>query len=436
MPQVNKVCPQSSAHRDRLLIEQVIIIGAGPAGLAAALRLHDVNNIPVVVYELREQPSNLGGAVNIPANGLRLLDRLGVYERLLKGGSITPLIVVHSVSGNELGSLDHIAKIKAKTGYEQIRIKRTVLIDALLSAVHARGIPVHFNKRLVDINEYSDAGVTATFSDGSSDTADLLLGCDGIHSAVRKLHVDPGVAPEYSGVSSMSSIISVPTDLAGLHATFTSQGVVVVVPCTDTLENKELFWFLTRHIPVPGSADKRDGWNEHREKEVAGFKTILQDIIRDIGGSWGSFLRDLVAKTDTVNFYPNYRLPQGGVWHTSRCVLLGDAAHAMQPHVGQGVSMALEDIFLLCRLLEKKSIPLEECLRRLETTRRPRVEYMASQAADNGNRARQKGPWQMALTEWRMWAWLWANRWFNLGSWAVREEDWLYDIDTVDIDAL
>ncbi|EYE98750.1 salicylate hydroxylase [Aspergillus ruber CBS 135680] len=414
-------------------INKVVIIGAGPAGLAAALRLHDINNISVTIYEIREQPTHLGGAINIPANGLRLIDRLGVYESLLKGGSIIPQLVVHSINGNELGRLDYIAKIKAKTGYEFIRIKRTVVVDALLSEVQNRGIPIHFNKSLVAVDENAKTGATITFSDGSSDTADLLLGCDGIHSAVRKLHVDPKIRPEYSGVSSMSSIVPMPTELAGMHTTFTSQGSVVVVPCAENSQEKSLFWFLTRHIPEPDTADKRDGWNEHREKEVAGFKNTLEEVTSEVGGDWGSFLRAVVSKTDTVNFYPIYRLPHGGVWHTSRCVLIGDAAHAMQPHVGQGVSMALEDVFLLSRLLKKES-SLQESLRQFETVRRPRIEEFASQAANNGNRARQKGPWQMAITEWGMWAWFRARRVFSSWSWGFREEEWTYDIDRVDID--
>lgn len=117
-----------------------------PAGLAAALRLHTANSIAVVVYETREQPTTLGGAVSIPANGLRFLHRLGVYEPLRRGGSVTPEIIVHSTSGNELGRLDLASDSKAAKGYELLCIKRTVLMDALVTAAHAQNIPIHFGK--------------------------------------------------------------------------------------------------------------------------------------------------------------------------------------------------------------------------------------------------------------------------------------------------
>ena len=388
-----------------------------------------------MVYEIREQPTTLGGAVFIPANGLRLLDRLGVYETLREGGSITSEMIFHSTNGSELGRLDIASNIKARTGYGHMRIKRTVLMDALLSAAHVRGIPIHFGKRLATITEDTGgADATVTFSDRSSDTADLVLGCDGIHSAVRSLHVDPRVVPEYSGISSVASIIPMSTELAGLHMTFNPEGVIAVVPCTDSAEEKELFWFLSREITPPDLEDTRDGWNEHGRKEVAAFKTTVLDILHDIGGSWGSFLRRIINSTETVNFYPIYRLPRGGIWHTRRCVLLGDAAHAMQPHAGQGVSMALEDVFLFSRLLKRESAPLEECLCGFEQLRRPRVEDMADRAANNGQRVRRKEPWQMTLMEWGIWAWLWASRWSKSFSWGVRDEDVVYDIEAVDLD--
>lgn len=78
----------------------------------------------------------------------------------------------------------------------------------------------------------------------------------------------------------------------------------MVLPCTDDLDNKELFWFLTCHITPPNSTTTRDGWNEHRQKEVTSFKTNVLDLLHHVGGFRGSFLRDAVSSTQSVNFYP------------------------------------------------------------------------------------------------------------------------------------
>lgn len=121
----------------------------------------------------------------------------------------------------------------------------------------------------------------------------------------------------------MVSIVPMSTDLVRLHMTFNPEGAIPILPCTDNTEEKELFWFLSREITPPDSKDTRNGWNEHGRKEVAAFKTTIFDILHKIDGFWGSLLRRIINSTETVNFYPIYRLTRGGIWHTRRCVLLG-----------------------------------------------------------------------------------------------------------------
>lgn len=439
---------------------KAIVIGAGPAGLATALHLHKTHNTQVTVYEIRTAPTTLGGAISIPANGLRLLDRLGVYKDIRAGGSITPEIIFHSTHGGLLGRLDLVSGIRQRTGYEYMRVKRTVLMDAMLKAVEAAGsgIEVRFGEKVVAITENHDnddddggESVTARFESGHVDTADLLVGCDGIHSAVRSLYVDPdGAPPEYSGVASMSSIVQMDTELEGLNFTLTARGSMAVLPCVDTpgtttntaaaAASKELFWFITRHIPAPSNAaDARDGWTEHGKKEVDGFKDTARTFIQDVQGDWGSFLRQVILSTHSVNFYPIYRLPRDDdnsrPWHRGRCVLVGDAAHAMSPHVGQGVSMALEDVFLLVRALGSvnSSSSLEDMLGRFECIRKPRVAKMAEKAASNARASKVKGPWEMMVTEWLLWAWSWKSWFFKALFLGLEEDDVAYDIDEVDL---
>ncbi|KAJ5716917.1 hypothetical protein N7488_002563 [Penicillium malachiteum] len=382
-------------HSEIKMIKKAIIIGAGPAGLAAALRLKKANGIECTVYEIRKKPATIGGAVNIPPNGVRLFNELGFC--------------------------------KDATGFGVWRVLRADIIEVLLVAVQHEGIPVVFGKTLTEVLETPET-VKVTFDDGTEDSADILLGCDGIQSSVRKLYVDPVIEPEYSGVSNMfailpsAALVAPSTAKPAIQMTFTSDGLFSVVPCTAS--GDQLYWFYSRRIEMPGDEDSRDGWETFGQKAVEELKTGMFDALKDVTGQWGDAIRGLISETDTIKFYPIYKMSPSCRWSTGRCTLLGDAAHAMQPHLGQGTSMALENVFLLSRLLESGPAQLDESFRRYEEIRRPRVEKISQSAAQSGN-LRGKVDTSMPQTREEALAAQWRN-----GS---RLTDYIYNILEVEL---
>ncbi|KAM0425807.1 hypothetical protein ACHAPT_009058 [Fusarium lateritium] len=412
---------------------KAIIIGGGPAGLAAALRLHQKTNILCTVYELRPEPTTLGGAIGIPPNGLRLLDRLGVLDKLQKRGSNHSNLAMHSINGSMLGQQDLIGAARDITGFGYLRIKRTELQKVMTDAIDKAAIPIHYNKQLTSIKDTAE-GVEVTFSDGTVDTGDLLLGCDGIHSSVRRLHVDPEQTPEYTGMAGLGALVpasklSEParSQIKGMNITMTQEGMLLAMTCTAS--DDEFFWAFSKEVPLPDSGDARDGWEVRRKEEVDGFKSTLLDILKNAGGEWGNIMKQLVNNTSVVKFYPTYKLPLGRPWNKGRCLLLGDAAHAMPPHAGQGVSMALEDVFLLSRLLENQTQPLQETLNKFTKIRRPRVDELASRSVENGSIRRKTGPWGLWVKEMGLWMYMrgfWA---FGMNRWGSATEQMVYDID-------
>jgi 2-polyprenyl-6-methoxyphenol hydroxylase-like FAD-dependent oxidoreductase len=181
----------------------------------------------------------------------------------------------------------------------------------------------------------TDTSVAVTFFDGSTDSGDILLGCDGIHSAVRSLLIDPDAKPEYSGSANMFGLLPVfmqelEIDPA-LQATIIPHGLIAVSPYTAKADH--LYWFFSRSVPVPESGS-RDGWETVSKHEVDGFKQTLLDVLTDATGDWDGKLRKIICDTGWVKFYPIYKLPRNCKWFSKRSLLLGDAAHAMQPHIG------------------------------------------------------------------------------------------------------
>ncbi|KAJ6437417.1 salicylate hydroxylase [Purpureocillium lavendulum] len=421
-------------------MEKAIIIGGGPAGLSTALRLHQTTNISCAIYELRPEPTTLGGAIGIFSNGMRLLHRLGLHDDLLARGSSHSCFVLRSMQGGVLGEQDMASTARKTTGFGYLRIKRTDLLDVLLEAIAKARIPVHYGKRLTAIEDHAD-GVTVTFSDGTTDTGDVLLGCDGIHSYVRKLYVDPDQNPVYSGFAGIGSIIPIAalgssaataSNVRGITATLTQEGAFGAMSCSAA--DDELLWGFSKEVPVPESGDTRDGWEVQNKAEVARFKESMLTLLEGARGDWGDTMRKIVQATDVVKSYPIFKLPLGGAWSRGRCLLLGDAAHAMPPHAGQGVSMALEDAFLAVRLLKDlkdhpQGQPLDAVFATYDRIRRPRVDEIAKKAASNADVRKKTGPVGLYIKEWVIWAYMWVAWAFGLQSIGVDQRHLVYDID-------
>ncbi|KAJ6028136.1 hypothetical protein N7540_003712 [Penicillium herquei] len=409
------------------MIKKAIIIGAGPAGLAAALRLKKKNGIDCIVYEIRKKPATIGGAVNIPPNGVRLFNELGLYDALNARASSASLMTIAPTDKTPLFEYDIGEACRDATGFGVWRVLRSDIIEVLIAAAQHEGIPVVFGKTLTEVLETQET-VKVTFNDGTEDSADILLGCDGIHSSVRKLHVDPLIEPEYSGVSNMfailpsTALVTPPPAKPAIQMTFTSDGLFSVVPCTAS--GDQLYWFYSRKIEMPKDEGSRDGWEAFGQKAVQDLKTGMFDALKNVTGEWGDAIRGLISATETVKFYPIYKMAPSCRWSTGRCLLLGDAAHAMQPHLGQGTSMALEDVFLLSRLLESRPAQLDESFRRYEEIRRPRVEKISQSAAHSGNLRAKLDP-NMSQTREETLAAQWRN-----GS---RLTDYLYNILEVEL---
>jgi 2-polyprenyl-6-methoxyphenol hydroxylase-like FAD-dependent oxidoreductase len=158
----------------------VAIIGSGLAGLSLALALHQ-QNIPCTVYESRSSPLNIGGAVMLSPNALKVLDALEVYDRVRTKGFNFELLEYRDVAGNLQETYEFGGK--EKYGYPGLRIYRHQLISELLAMLGEKGVPIVFGKKFTKVISETEKEVTWEWADGTSQSADILVGADGIHSS-------------------------------------------------------------------------------------------------------------------------------------------------------------------------------------------------------------------------------------------------------------
>lgn len=202
--------------------------------------------------------------------------------------------------------------------------------------------------------------VRVSFADGSASDYDLVVGADGINSAVRRLAVSP-VPPQYADTVSWRSVI--PARLPGTDHLMIFTG-------------ERRFFGL---VPVDdGSTYGFAGLDGDRfDDPPAGRLERLRQRFEGFGGPVPAYLAAL-RHDDQIHFGP-IEWVELSRWHAGRVVLIGDAAHAAPPHMGEGGAMAIEDAIVLAELLQGADT-VEHALDHYETRRRPRIDWVQQQS--------------------------------------------------------
>lgn len=189
----------------------ITILGGGIAGLTTALSLTKFApaNYPlplITIYEIRPQPATIGGAVNLTPNALRLLSHLGALLEIRSSnfGAECPAIEVFDIySGIKIAESSFRGPDGKGLGtppLTALRITRGEALKGVLAAISKHpNITLTCGMKTTKIRE-TGTDVSLTFADGTSSTSDILIGCDGIHSVTRLMHVEPSRTATYSGI--------------------------------------------------------------------------------------------------------------------------------------------------------------------------------------------------------------------------------------------
>jgi salicylate hydroxylase len=355
-----------SAANDR----RIAIVGAGIGGLtlAIALRQYDIS---ADIYEQTAELREVGAAVALSANGTRFFEQFGLGPQLAAhGAEVSHLIFRDGRSGRLVGKHAVGPAYRQRFGAPYVGIHRADL-QAVLSGAAGRE-RIHLSKRLVDIDD-SGARAVLRFDDGSATEADLVVGADGARSLVRRwmLGYDD---PLYSGCSGFRGIVPMDTvpslpDPMGLQFWMGPGGHLLHYPMGNGYVN---FLLVERH-PTP--------W-PHRDWMVAG---VEGEQLRHFA-EWHPAVVEMITAKPISNRWGLFHRPPLGRWTKGRVTLLGDAAHQLAPHHGQGANQSIEDAIVLAACLgEAGSGPLAAPLERYERLRRGRtrkVQYASISAVD------------------------------------------------------
>lgn len=362
----------------------ILVIGGGIAGCATALFLAKAGFRPQV-FEAYPDIRGIGGGLQIAPNGLAVLEVLGLAETLSARGTVCERAEFRDSRGRRLGGL---ANRPPANGHPPVMMARASLQEALHDAALAAGIPVVHGKRLAGYEEAGNA-IIARFEDGTTARGDLLVGADGLHSRVRRVLLPDGPEPTYTGLTGTGGWVP-PATLAragltdaGAMTLFFGAGAFVGCAAAEQAGAPAGMWWssLARHAPL-------DAATRAALTGRAGLDATLA-----AGEGWNPLVRQILGETTgiiaPIDIYDIASLPR---WWRGRAVLIGDAAHAVAPHSGQGASMALEDAITLARLLrDQGAADLSGALAAFEAERRARVERVVAYSRRIGA-MKQRGP--------------------------------------------
>ncbi|TGO62450.1 hypothetical protein BOTNAR_0113g00130 [Botryotinia narcissicola] len=328
--------------------KEVAIIGSGLSGLTLALALHQ-NNIKCRVYESRPAPLNIGGAVMLSPNALKILKALNVYDRLRHKGYNFDNLEYRTAGDGKLVEIQEFGS-EEKYGFPALRIYRNILITELLEMFKEQDIPITFGKKFSHITSETDKQVEWEFADGTTGAAPLLIGADGIHSTVRR-YLYPDLETKFTGMVGITA--AVPTSQLqlpeGYHIPVTimsPKGAFVIAPQQE--DGSEVL--IGKQLRI--EEKDRAGWNDlsNNKEESVKFLQSNNDLFPEI-------VHNAVSKIshDKINVWPFYIVPKLDNWvsENRRVVILGDAAHAIPPSAGQGINQAFEDVYIFALLLAK-----------------------------------------------------------------------------------
>ena len=313
-------------------LKRVLIVGGGFSGMAAAIEL-DRQGIDVDLVEIDTGWRSYGAGISLNGGTFRAMARLGILDAFRQVGAMTDGVEMRGPQDQVVARLPTPALLEGTTGTGGVM--RPELARLLADKVRAGGTNVRLGVTFKAIDDRAD-GCHVSFSDGSTGQYDLVIGADGLYSAVRSAIWPEAPKPRYIGQAVWRAVIPRPEHLSTVTMWIGPKLKVGINHVSST----HSYVFLTEDRPV----------NTHvpPETHVEAFRELLN---RFPSPTIQAVAAELNASHSVV-FRPLEQMLLPRPWSRGRVVLIGDAVHATTPHMAAGAMIGLEDAIVLAEELQ------------------------------------------------------------------------------------
>lgn len=333
---------------------RILIVGGGIGGLTSAIALRRKGH-QVDVIERDPHWSVYGVGIIQQGNVVRAMAELGLIDDYIDAGFGFDRVQVYIPTGQCVADIPTPRLVDRYPG--NVGIGRRALQTVLGNRTKAAGATVRLGITVGSLED-DGAGVSVTFSDGSTGRYDLVIGADGLYSQTRSMIFPDAPKPEFTGQSVWRYNLVRTPDVIGLQA-YEGQTGIGLVPLSDQL----MYMYVT--TPEPGNP-----WYEKSQ-----LAATMRSKLAGVPSPAITALVSQITDDDEVVYKPLEWLLLEGPWHKGRVVLLGDAVHATTPHLGQGAGMAIEDALVLAEELAAADAP-EAALAAYRARRFERCRYI------------------------------------------------------------
>jgi len=354
---------------------RIAIVGGGIAGLTTAIALRKLGFRPTI-FESAPEIKALGAGLVLAANAIKALERIGIADKVIPAGQLLDTFSILEQNGRPITVADSQV-LSEQYGVNNFAIHRSELHRILLQSTG--DLDILTGKRAVEVKQ-NESSATLFFQDGTQHETDVVLVADGIHSNLRQQLV-PKSKPRYAGYTCWRAVIQNPgIELKGSSETWAAAGRFGIVP----MKHQQIYWFLCINA-AQNDPTMRTVMVEDLAARFKDFHTPIPQIL-------AATRNEQLIHNDIIDLEPIKQFAYG------RVLLLGDAAHATTPNMGQGACQAIEDAAVLLDQWEKMGDALpEDIFRAFEQRRLKRTHSIVSRSWSLGKVAQWSNPLAITL---------------------------------------